>query len=534
MIGMSLQYKNLVNADDEKVKPQELLPMLWEHGVRSIELRALAPTTAPDEALRVANSVWDYGFSITVHATAKTLAGCVKEVFAPLSLVLSNMRQDELVVTVHPIDDDNAAMLVSLSDYIIENNYPVRIALENNRKMPDGTDGDSMLLVLDAVTRANRENVGICFDMGHYAWYTANFTDTPNMLPPKSFLSRVIHTHIHACVDGQTHFPLEAWSEPLSLYIEALGYKYFGVYNIELTPKRFAELWSPKEAYVLSADTLKKNYPEFPRIHDYMREHYDELFRSALEVFNKREGSFVSLIGPSSYLFSTNGYRWAMDVSFMYLYNLAKAPSRIKEYLGNIDLMLITHAHEDHLEERTVRALADTEITWVIPEFVLDDMLSYGVRRERLVVVRAGDEVRVGPLNIRVLHGRHFREDGDGIDAVGYVVSADNAPTLAFPGDVRDYGLDGEEQINADHCFAHVWLTDFALVPEKYIPKISEFADFMLSMSQRSIFLTHLYANRGAHKRWTLKHAYEAARIIFEKSPDTVVRTPKYGEIFEL
>ena len=81
-------------------------------------------------------------------------------------------------------------MLNTLSDYIYQNKYPIKIALENNRKMPDNSIGDSMAFVTEIVTQVNRKNIGICFDMGHYAWYTANHTDTPNLIPPKEFLSK--------------------------------------------------------------------------------------------------------------------------------------------------------------------------------------------------------------------------------------------------------------------------------------------------------------------------------------------------------
>jgi hypothetical protein len=69
-------------------------------------------------------------------------------------------------------------------------------------------------------------------------------------------LSRVIHTHIHEYADGTTHFPLEVWGEPISLYINALGREYQGIYNVELEPQRFAHRMSAVEGYLLSADTL--------------------------------------------------------------------------------------------------------------------------------------------------------------------------------------------------------------------------------------------------------------------------------------
>lgn len=535
MIGMSLSYKKLLSADDDGLKPEILLPKLWAEGVRSVELRAVSPSEPADNVLKVASLLWDYGFSITVHGKCRSVESAANDVFAPLELMLSNMRQKELIVTLHPIKGDNTAMLTALSDHIADNNYPVRIALENNRKMPDNTDGDCLALVLDAVTRADRANVGICFDMGHYAWFTENFTDSPNMIPPKAFLSRVIHTHIHAYEEGTTHFPIYEWREPFAGYINKLAYKYYGIYNIEISPDRFSALMDADEGYICSVRTLKEHYPFYASLYDEMRFNYDRYFANALEVFGKTDGSYGALVAPSAYFFSTNGYRWAMDVSFLYLRRVAEAPSRIKETLGGIDLVLLTHEHSDHLEAATVRELCDTDILWVAPEFIAEKMLSLGVRREKLITVKAGDDISVGPLRIQVLEGKHFRaEDGRGVSSVGYLVSADNAPSIAFPGDVRDYRATEGDTLDADHCFAHVWLTDRALEPEAYIPKSREFAEFMLKRSKKSIFLTHLYVDREEEQMWKTHHALVAADAIHNKSPETAVHIPKYGEVFEL
>ena len=152
MIGMSLSYQKLLSAKHPELNPETLLPQLWDHGVRSIELRTVSPTACPIETLRAANVFWDYGFQITVHSKALSAKSAVDDVFNPLTHMLAHMRQRELIVTIHPVVGDNVAMLIALSDHIMKHNYPVRIALENNRKMPDGTDGDCVALVLDAVT----------------------------------------------------------------------------------------------------------------------------------------------------------------------------------------------------------------------------------------------------------------------------------------------------------------------------------------------------------------------------------------------
>ena len=536
MIGLSLSYKWLLGDHGTLESPETFLPQLWERGVRSIEIRTVPAGADADEVLRASEPLLKYGFNITVHAKVKTVENAVDEVLRPLSLLVEKMSQKELIVTVHPILGDNVAMLCTLSDCIVENGYPVRIALENERKMPDKTEGNSLSLVLEAVTRADRANVGICFDMGHFAWYNEEYSLFPNQLPPKEFLLRVIHTHIHACEDGVTHHPLTVWRSPFSDYIEALSFGYFGVYNLEIEPERFADKFEKAEALLISVDTLRADLPVCAALYEDIKLNYDTRFQNAVKILNEKDGCRMALIAPSSYIFSTGGYRWAMDVAFRNIGVLAKTPLRIKEYLGDIDLMVLTHGHEDHFEESTVRALADTDITWLVPEFMVDDVTALGVQKEKIVVATVGERYTVGPLCFKVLEGRHFRPvTGNGVQAVGYYVEADGMPSLAFPGDVRDYGTEGLEEMDADYCFAHLWLTDEACDPTEYIPKSDEFAEFMLLRSRRNIVIAHLYeSGRKVDGMWQLHHAEIARSAIKKRSPETNVTVPAIGDIIEL
>ena len=535
MIGVSVPYSMLADSE-QRDECKSLLSKLWERGVRSIELRAVAPKGDADEVLNIAEFVWSFGFNITVHANARTAEDIVAEVLQPLSGVLANLRQKELIVTIHPIVGSNTDMLLTLSDYINEHGCPVSIALENERLLPDKTEGDSLALVLEAVTEVNRDNVGICFDMGHFAWCSKHYAGNPLLLPPGEFMSRVIHTHIHRCEGNITHFPLDTWVEPTSLYIDVLSYGYFGVYNIEISPYVFADLCSGEDGFLMSADTLRENFPLHASIYENLKLNYDESFSRAVEILDKNDGCYAALLAPSSYLFNTNGFRWAMDISFMNIRFLAESPSQVDKHLGNLDLVLITHGHSDHMEESTIRALADSPITWVVPDFLAEDMVRFGVVRERILAVRAGESLTVGPLSVQVLGGRHYRPDtGEGCDAVGYAVTVDNELSLAFPGDVRDYNMQGVNKFDADYCFAHVWLSDCAFDEEKNIQKSSEFAEFMLRMSSRNIILSHLYeSSRKAESLWQMHHADMVSRAINERSPDTAVSVPQYGEIFKL
>ena len=114
-------------------------------------------------------------------------------------------------------------------------------------------------------------------------------------------------------------------------------------------------------------------------------------------------------------------------------------------------------------------------------------------------------------------------------------MESEGAPSLAFPGDVRDYRTADLENLDADYCFAHVWLTDNAIDPEKYIPKSRELAEFTLKMSKKTILLAHLYENgRDEMGMWQRKHAEVVADAIRRISPETETLIPSIGEIVDL
>ena len=538
MIGVSLSYDWLAGGEGLLGNVDSLLTRLKRQGVESIELRTVFLHHAPKDVLRVAEMLWDKNFQITVHAKAHSRELAVSEVFDPISSVLQNLRQENLTVVIHPIKGDNVAMLHELADYRDAHGYPVTIALENNRVLPDKSEGDCAALVYDAVNRTDRERVGICFDMGHYCYYwKKNHEGAPFTLPPKDFWKRVVHTHIHALNGLKTHFPLGHFELPLETILKSLSYQYFGIYNLELDFPRFKEEISDLPGALCHSVTfLEKSLPQCARVYRDLRKNFDGKFNNALSIFKHDTGCYASLIGASSYLFHTNGYRWGMDPAFRYAYALSQLPHQVGALLKDLELILITHAHADHFEEATVRQLANNKTRWIIPDFMEERALSCGISFEKMILVKAGDHLTVGPLTIRVFEGRHFRPDtGKGTRAYGYYVTAENAPSLVFPSDVRDYSTQGFPDLpNADFCFAHVWMgdqsnkSDFEDYPQR-------FADFMLRFSTKNVILAHLYENgRKDHQMWTNAHAQILANAVCSISPTTNIRIPKTGDVLEL
>lgn len=539
MIGVSVSSKWLIEGSEISSCPEDFLPKLYEKGVRSIEVRDIKPGTDPERIYNCANIVWDHGFQVTLHARAASVETAAADVFVPLSKVLRHMRQEKVVVVIHPVVGDNAAMLTALADYIDENKYSVVIALENNRLLPDKTEGDSTQLVLEAVTKANRDNVSICFDMGHYAYYLKkNRPDEPMRLPDPLFLKKAVHCHIHAMNGLRTHFPLDTHELNMAHYLENLSFAYYGVYNIELTFKRFAQSRTPEDGILGSVDALSKAMPYVARSYDQYRQNYDREVMSALTAFDRNNGTYIGLMNSSSYLFNTNGFLWAMDISHQACTKLAKTPSQTARLLQPLKLMIITHEHSDHFQKKTViSALAkNDDLMWIIPEFLMDQAIACGVRPEKVFAAKDGVPINYGPLTILPFTGRHLRPVTlDGKLCLGYHITQDDGLTMAFPADVRDYSLDGLPQLgDADYCFGHVWLGDGNCLEEDFSPLDTQWAEFMLHFSKKHILLTHLDGMRKETYIWRPRHAMLLADRIHERSSETITLIPHRGEVIQL
>lgn len=538
MIGVSLPLDWLITGDGLPESVDNVLSALKSEGVRSVELRTVRARHSASDVRRVAELLWDNGFNISLHGDVKTADCAITELFTPIKELLANLRQKTVNITVHPINDDNVKMLTAVADYIEQSGLPVTVALENNRLLPDKTEGDSAALVLDTVTKVNRPEIGICWDMGHYMyWWLKNHPDEPPCLPDDKFLKRVIHTHIHALSGLKTHFPLDSHRLPLKQFIDGLCFEYFGLYNLELEYPRFQNLRDLIPSLLGSVRELKAKMPICTGVYDEVRENFDRWFTSALTALDGSRGMKFGLIHSSSYLFNFNGYRVGMDIAFRNARFLADTPKKCAELLKGLDLMVISHSHRDHFEKSTVRMLSETDIKWVIPDFMYDLALECGIRPDKIYIAKKGEALTVGKLTLLPFEGRHFRPDTKkGVPEYGYYVTADGLPSLSFPVDVRDFSLDNLPDIpKADYCFANVWLGDSKGLDSSFDPIDRKFSEFMLNFSDKNIILTHLNEDGRKDKdMWRHCHAELVRARILSLSPKTNIFIPARGHVTEL
>ncbi len=558
MIGVSLPYPWLVRGGSPYGDRTKMLERLREAGVSSVELRTVRPGTDPNEVKKAADLLWDAGFQITVHGDAAPLPSRAAEppgdepldeafaakTFEPLALVLEYLRQPRLIVTIHPKMSRNDEMLAAFDRCVRAHDLPVVIALENSRLMPDKkTEGDCASLVAEAVGKVKSDKIGVCFDMGHYRYYRLkNTPDTPDQPPSRAFCSRIVHTHIHALNLMKTHHPLEAFDLPLDDYLGAFADGYDGVFNLELEPERFKDTLDPADALIGSVrvlrEAVRKAAPLTAAMFDDVRESFDRRFLAGLEELKKPERgektSFL-LAASSSYLINTRGTLWGMDLAFRKIWDLAESPRRAAELLSDLSFMLISHGHEDHFEEKTVRALAGNPMKWVVPDFLIGQAKRCGLKEEQIVPAGLGEKLTICGVTIEPIPAKHFRPDGNGVPEYGYLVSAPGAPTLAFPGDTRDYSTNDVPEYRADVCFAPLWLGDHIGDRAPEPEKLAAFAGYMTRYSEKAVFITHLWeTGRVGKDLWRDEHAAAAGQFLREASEHVVSVKPEPGVVYEL
>jgi L-ascorbate metabolism protein UlaG (beta-lactamase superfamily) len=154
-------------------------------------------------------------------------------------------------------------------------------------------------------------------------------------------------------------------------------------------------------------------------------------------------GTGITFIGHSSFLLQTGGRNLLIDPVFskrLILLRRQRQPGLRIEDLPHIDAVLVTHAHMDHLDLASLRAIARrqrTEPPAIVVPTGVDDL----VRKLRFATVHTlswWDELQLAGLNLTMTPCRHWgarlfkdthREFG------GYVIASAAGPSIYHSGD---------------------------------------------------------------------------------------------------
>ena len=148
----------------------------------------------------------------------------------------------------------------------------------------------------------------------------------------------------------------------------------------------------------------------------------------------------ITHLGHAAVLAETDGVRILIDPG-----NLSEA----WHSLTDLDAVLVTHQHPDHLDPQNLPALlAANPAAIVLVEPSILDLISSGELPslgENAVGLQPGNQETVGDAVVTAVGGQHaiIHRDVPRIGNVGYVLRSPDQPTLFHPGDSYDAIPDG-------------------------------------------------------------------------------------------
>jgi sugar phosphate isomerase/epimerase len=253
--------------------PESCLEILKEHNVYSVEIRSILANTGIKTAILAVERVLKADMKGTIHGylPSDVKGDQINENCLNLWRVFEIIKGNgnSSVITVHPYKSSNGSIgqVIDFNIYLVKNlihtieinEYPVKIALEINRAkglIDPSYTYQNLLTIWEGV---NNFSVGFCWDFGHSYWNVLK-SDLEIQAPPE-FVKLVLHTHVHdLSPSGETHWPLSENNLPLDNFVSQLiSNKYSGVYNLELSAKRWSPNRSVKGEILKSIEKLQKS-----------------------------------------------------------------------------------------------------------------------------------------------------------------------------------------------------------------------------------------------------------------------------------
>lgn len=261
------------------------------------------------------------------------------------------------------------------------------------------------------------------------------------------------------------------------------------------------------------------------------RAEYPRLWREIIQEWKTSEHEDSAwLTYAANYLFNTAGVKWAMDPFSLFTRIGGGVQPDFSHDLDSLQLVVLTHAHNDHLDLNLVTAIQHLPVTWVIPEFVLEIIKpAINIPEERILIPSIGQPIRFGNLTLHPFEGLHLN-NGRGVPEMGYLAEFNNKRWL-FPGDTRRYEIELIPHFDRlTGVFAHLWLGKAQALQETP-PLQKEFCNFYAALNPGQIIITHLQEmGRAAEEYWNMDHYQQVRQIWSETSPEISVKSALMGQ----
>jgi L-ascorbate metabolism protein UlaG (beta-lactamase superfamily) len=243
----------------------------------------------------------------------------------------------------------------------------------------------------------------------------------------------------------------------------------------------------------------------------------------------------VCWLGHSTVRFELDGVRLLTDPLLRSrVLHLRRAAPLILEGLADLDAVLISHLHYDHLDLPSLQRIR-RGVPIVVPKGAGGLVRGRGFRT--VVELVAGDETPVGPVVVRATRAEHdsSRVLGARSDALGYVV--EGSRRIYFPGDT-DLFPEMANLSELDLAFVPIWGWGPSLGPGHLDPRGA--AEALALLRPRIAVPIHwgtyypVQSTRWKTPTFLTEPVREFQRHAAELAPDVEVRVLQVGELLRL
>jgi L-ascorbate metabolism protein UlaG (beta-lactamase superfamily) len=247
---------------------------------------------------------------------------------------------------------------------------------------------------------------------------------------------------------------------------------------------------------------------------------YPSIWKKVIAEWKSTDaGDCAWLTHSANYLLNTAGVRWALDPLALPARLPGMTPPNYAGDLDQLQLIVLSHAHHDHLDLDLVKALQGQPLFWVIPDFMLDTLMqSVSIPLERVIVPEPGSRICIEGLTLTPFEGLHMRGD-NGIAEMGYLAEFNGLRWL-FPVDTRLFDIQRLPDFGRlEGVFAHLWLGKAGAQVDPP-PMLEEFCAFFGAFNAGRLVITHLNEyGRDVTELWDETH-YRSVVQCLKRDPD--------------
>jgi L-ascorbate metabolism protein UlaG (beta-lactamase superfamily) len=240
----------------------------------------------------------------------------------------------------------------------------------------------------------------------------------------------------------------------------------------------------------------------------------------------------VEFVGHSTTLIDLDGVRLLTDPLLRKrVAHLRRAAPLRRETVSDLDAVLVSHAHDDHLDVPSLRLLG-REARIVAPKGVA--RLLRGFRVEE---IEEGEEIEIGPVTIRATHADHDggRPLRSGTTALGYAVLGSSR--IYFAGDTDLFPeLDGLVD-RLDLALVPIWGWGASLGRGRHLDPEGAAEAVRLLRPRIAVPIhwgTYRPAHRSASASFLSAPAVDFARAAAIAAPEVEIRVLQPGETLTL